>query len=98
MGRSLRLRQPSILITAAPWKRPACIAARAGPRLTRLAERMQVQPGTLARSLLSSALDETDPDARNVVELLDRMPGAFERAQLGLGQAHAGGTVSLDEL
>jgi hypothetical protein len=69
-----------------------------GAKLARLAERMHVQPGTLARSLLSSALDETDPDARNVAELLDGIPGAFERAQLGLDQARAGETVSLDEL
>jgi predicted transcriptional regulator len=67
-------------------------------KLTRLAERMYVQPGTVARSLLSSALDDADPDARNVVELLDRIPGARERAQLGLSQARAGETIALDEL
>jgi hypothetical protein len=67
-------------------------------KLGRLAERMHVQPGTVARSLLSSALDDADPDARNVVELLDGMPGAYERAQLGLKQAETGETVSLDEL
>jgi predicted transcriptional regulator len=67
-------------------------------KLTRLAERMHVQPGTIARSLLSSALDETEPDARNVVELLDRIPGALKRAEVGLAQAHAGETISLDEL
>ncbi|HXB64979.1 MAG TPA: hypothetical protein VNV42_08925 [Solirubrobacteraceae bacterium] len=67
-------------------------------KLARLAERMYVQPGTVARSLLSNALDEADPDARNVVELLDGMPGAHERAQLGLAQARTGDTVSLDEL
>jgi hypothetical protein len=67
-------------------------------RLLRLAERMHVQPGTVARSLLSSALDEADPDARNVVELLDGIPGAYERAQLGLQQARVGQTVPLDEL
>jgi hypothetical protein len=67
-------------------------------KLARLAERMHVQPGTVARSLLSSALDEADPDARNVVELLDGLPGAYERAQLGLEQAKTGETVSLDEL
>jgi len=67
-------------------------------KLARLAERMYVQPGTLARSLLSSALDEADPDARNVVELLQGIPGAHERAQLGLAQAAAGETVALDEL
>lgn len=72
--------------------------AEQGAKLARLADRMHVQPGTLARSLLSSALDEADPDARNVVELLDGIPGAFERAQLGLEQAHAGETVALDDL
>jgi hypothetical protein len=67
-------------------------------KLARLAERMHVQPGTIARSLLSHALDEADPDPRNVVELLDGIPGAYERAQLGLEQAKTGHTVSLDEL
>ncbi|MGH2944997.1 MAG: hypothetical protein ACRDPC_01790 [Solirubrobacteraceae bacterium] len=67
-------------------------------KLSRLAERMHVQPGTVARSLLSNAIDEADPDARNVVDLLDGIPGAYERAQLGLRQAQAGQTVPLDEL
>jgi hypothetical protein len=67
-------------------------------KLARLAERMHVQPGTIARSLLSSALDDADPDARNVVELLDGLPGAYKSAQLGLKQANAGETVSLDDL
>ncbi len=67
-------------------------------KLARLADRMHVQPGTIARSLLSGALDDTDPDARNVVNLLDGIPGALERAQRGRDQAHAGDTTSLDEL
>jgi hypothetical protein len=67
-------------------------------KLARLAERMHVAPGTVARSLLSSALDAADPDARNVVELLDGIPGAYERAQLGVEQARAGRTVALDDL
>jgi hypothetical protein len=67
-------------------------------RLARLAERTHVQEGTLARSLLSSALEEVDPDARNVAELLDGMPGAFERASLGLERARRGETIALDEL
>lgn len=66
--------------------------------LSRLAERMHVQPGTIARSLLSHALDDADPDPRNVVDLLDSIPGAHERAQLGLRQARAGETVALDDL
>jgi hypothetical protein len=32
------------------------------------------------------------------VELLDGIPGALERARLGLEQARAGETVALDEL
>jgi hypothetical protein len=67
-------------------------------KLARLAERMHVRPGTVARSLLSRALDDADPDARNVVELLDGLPGAYERAQLGLAQAKAGDAVPLDDL
>jgi hypothetical protein len=67
-------------------------------KLERLAERMHLQPGTVARSLLSSALDDAEPDARNVVDLLDGIPGAYERAQIGLAQAKRGATVPLDEL
>jgi hypothetical protein len=67
-------------------------------RLARLAERTHVQEGTLARSLLSIALDEADPDARNVGILLDGIPGAYERAQAGLESAKNGETIALDEL
>ncbi len=67
-------------------------------KLARLAERTHVQEGTLARSLLSTALDEADPAATDVVTLLDGLPGAFERAQLGLRQAEAGETIPLDDL
>ncbi len=67
-------------------------------KLTRLAERTQVQEGTLARSLLSRAIDEADVDAGNVVQILEGISGAFERAQLGLRQARAGRTAALDEI
>jgi hypothetical protein len=67
-------------------------------RLAQLAERTHVQEGTLARSLLSTALDEADPDARTLAVLLDGIPGAHERAHLGLEQARAGHTIALDEL
>jgi Ribbon-helix-helix protein, copG family len=67
-------------------------------KLARLAERTHVQPGTVARSLLSTALDEADADPRNVVELLDVIPGAYERAQVGRAQAEAGETIPLDDL
>lgn len=67
-------------------------------KLARIAERTHVQPGTVARSLLSTALDEADADARSVVELLDGIPGAHERARLGRAQADAGETIPLEQL
>ena len=67
-------------------------------KLSRLARRIHVQEGTLARSLLSTALDDADPDARTVTEVLDAVPGAWERAQLGREQAQAGDTQALDDL
>lgn len=67
-------------------------------RLARLAERTHVQEGTLARSLLSMAIEEADPDARSIVAVLDGIPGACERAQLGLERARSGETIALDDL
>ncbi|HSP08726.1 MAG TPA: hypothetical protein VLU92_03920 [Candidatus Dormibacteraeota bacterium] len=67
-------------------------------KLAKLAERTHVNEGTLARSLLSQALDEADPDPRHAAALLDGLPGAFERAQQGLADANAGRTMSLDDL
>lgn len=67
-------------------------------KLAVLAERTHIDERTLARWLLSQAIDEADVDARSVLELLDGIGGAFERAQLGLEQARAGKTVSLDQI
>ena len=67
-------------------------------RLARLAEQTHTQEGTLARSLLSRAIDEADVSARHVVELLDAIPGAYDRAQLGLAQARSGQTTPLGDL
>ncbi len=67
-------------------------------KLARLAERVHVAEGTLARSLLSTAIDEADPDPDNVVAVLDGIDGAFERAELGRRQAADGETIALDQL
>jgi enoyl reductase-like protein len=67
-------------------------------KLARMAERMHVQEGTLARSLLATALDEADPDPRSIAALLDAIPGAYDRARLGAEQARRGETIALDEL
>lgn len=67
-------------------------------KLIAIAERVYVQPGTLARSLLSTALDQADADAATITGLLDAIPGAWERAQEGLAAARDGRFVPLDEL
>ncbi len=66
-------------------------------RLRALAERSNVNPETLAQSLLSSALDEVHPEPALTAAMLDSIPGAFERAQQGLWEIGAGEGISLDE-
>jgi predicted transcriptional regulator len=67
-------------------------------RLHRLAARTYINPGTLARSLLSTALDQADPDPATITTLLDSLPGAWERAQEGLADIASGRVIPLDEL
>ena len=67
-------------------------------KLARLAERTHVQPGTLAGSLLAQAIDDADLDASQIVELLDGIPGAWDRIDRGIADARAGRTIPLDEL
>jgi hypothetical protein len=67
-------------------------------RLHRLAERTYINPGTLARSLLSAALDQADPDPTTITALLDSIPGAWDRAQEGIQDVKAGRVTELDEL
>ncbi len=66
-------------------------------KLRELAERTHVNPGTLARSLLSAALDEAEPEPSTIVALLDSIPGAFERANQGLREVRSGKGIPLDE-
>lgn len=67
-------------------------------KLSRLAARVHVNEGTLARSLLSSALDDTDPDVERVVDVLEGIDGAWERVQAAREQAASGETVGLADL
>lgn len=66
-------------------------------KLHALAERTHVNPGTLARSLLTTALEEAAPDPSSIVELLDAIPGAYERAQQGLRETQTGQGIPLDD-
>lgn len=66
--------------------------------LSRMAERAHVSPGTLARSILSSALDDAEPDPGAVTALLDSIPGAFEGLAVAEEQVRRGDLIDLDEL
>ncbi len=67
-------------------------------KLYGIANRTYMNAGTLARSLLSTALDQVDPDLDTIADLLDAIPGAYERAEQGLADVRAGRVVSLDDL
>jgi predicted transcriptional regulator len=67
-------------------------------KLSQLADRMRVQEGALATSLLTTALDDADPDPARIVELLDGIPGAYERTREGIAQACRGEGIARDDL
>jgi len=86
-------------MAAAPAKRiNVTLDSEHAEKLAMLAQQNHIQEGTLARSLLSLALDDADPEARRITELLDSIPGAWERTQEGLEQARRGETLPLSDL
>lgn len=54
--------------------------------------------GTLARSLLSAAIDDADPDAGSVTEILEGIPGLPERLAEAEAEVEAGEVTGLREL
>lgn len=85
-------------MAASPKRINVTLDDRHAGKLAQLAERTNMQEGTLARSLLSTALDDADPDAARITEILDAIPGAWERTQEGLAQAARGEGTPLDDL
>ncbi|MGI8421536.1 MAG: hypothetical protein ACR2MU_04645 [Gaiellaceae bacterium] len=55
---------------------------------------VDVAPETAHAGMVDAAV----PEPRHVANLLDGINGAFERAQLGRGQASRGETIALDDL
>lgn len=64
-------------------------------KLARMAERAQMPAGTLARDLLSAAIEAAPPEPREVIEILDGIPGAWDRIAMGLEQARLDETIDL---
>ncbi|HZT14889.1 MAG TPA: hypothetical protein VFA19_02995 [Gaiellaceae bacterium] len=67
-------------------------------RLRRMAEQSHAAEGTLARSLLSRAIDDAELDGRTIVEVLNGIPGARESIARGREQLARGDAVPLDEV
>ena len=67
-------------------------------KLTQLAERTHVADGTMARSLLSAAIDEADPDPTSIAHVLAGIPGIHERLGAAEADEKAGRVVELSDL
>jgi hypothetical protein len=67
-------------------------------RLKRMAEQSHAAEGTLARSLLSRAIDEAEVDGATIVEVLNGIPGARERIAAAREQIARGEGIPLDDL
>lgn len=66
-------------------------------KLSRMAERSHVPDGTLARSLLSTAIDEA-PDGATMTEILEGIPGALDAIERAEAQVREGRTMPLEDL
>ena len=67
-------------------------------RLAAIAEQAHIQEDVLAGFLLAEAIDEAEIDARSIVEILNGIPGAFERTELGMLELGAGRGIPLEDL
>lgn len=67
-------------------------------RLRRMAEQAHTAEGTLARSLLSRAIDDAEVDGRTMVEILNGIPGAAERLAEARAEMSRGEGIPLDDL
>jgi hypothetical protein len=72
-----------------------------GERARKLAEfaaERHVEEVDMAGFLIAVAIDEFEFDGARIAEILDGIPGAWERTQEGLQQARRGETIPLDDL
>ena len=67
-------------------------------KLARLADRAHVADGTLARSLLSAAIDDADPDAGSITDILEGIPGLASRLERAEAEVASGAVVELGDL
>ena len=66
-------------------------------KLHLMAERAYLQPGALARSLLSGAIDAADPDPQIMTDVLNSIPGFWEGVAAAEAELEAGLGIPLEE-
>jgi hypothetical protein len=66
-------------------------------KLLVMAERAYMQPGALARSLLSGAIDAADPDPQLMTDILNSIPGFWEGVAEAEAEAEAGLGMTIEE-
>lgn len=67
-------------------------------RLKRMAEQAYIPEGTLARALLSRAIDDAEIDGVTMAKILDGIPGIHERLAAARKEIQRGNVIPLDEL
>lgn len=67
-------------------------------KLAELAAERHVEEVELAGEVLAGALDDFEMDGARMTEILDSIPGAWERTQEGLEQVRRGEGIPLDDL
>ena len=67
-------------------------------KLSRLADRAQIADGALARSLLSAAIDDADPDPRSITDILEGVPGLESRLRRAEAEVESGAITELADL
>lgn len=65
-------------------------------KLHLMAERAYMQPGALARSLLSGAIDAADPDPQLMTDILNAIPGFWEGVERAEAEHAAGLGMTLE--
>jgi predicted transcriptional regulator len=74
------------------------LAPESSEKLRMIAARTGASEEAVASFLLARAIDQTEPDAREIIAALDQIPGAWERVRAGIADVRAGRTVPLEEL
>lgn len=67
-------------------------------KLAHLADRAHVSDGTIARSLLSTAIDDADPDPATITEILEGVPGLSKRLERAEQEVETGAVSELHDL